>query len=198
MQPSISRRLNRVPVPRIWPIRPADIGGLLLGVGALVVGLWVRHGGLDQLTTLSGALTAAGQVTALVGTYLALVQLVLMSRQSVAGPAAGHGAPCGLASMDRLQRPLAPCGARGAHHHRLCDGALHSGAGRGLDAPHHLPVRADGHGRPGAAGDGGGHVHAGRAAPRQLRDLVRAAPVRLPGHRAGLRPRAGGGNRLHQ
>ena len=80
MQPSLSRSLSRVPVPRLWSIRPADIGGILLGVGALVVGMWVRHGGLDQLTTLSGTLTAMGQVTALVGTYLALVQLVLMSR----------------------------------------------------------------------------------------------------------------------
>ncbi len=80
MQPSLSRSLNRVPVPRLWSIRPADIGGILLGVGGLVVGMWVRHGGLDQLTTLSGTLTAAGQVTALVGTYLALVQVVLMSR----------------------------------------------------------------------------------------------------------------------
>jgi predicted ferric reductase len=80
MQPSLSRSLNRVPVPRLWPIRPADIGGILLGVGALVVAMWIRHGGLDQLTTLSGTLTALGQVTALVGTYLALVQLVLMSR----------------------------------------------------------------------------------------------------------------------
>ncbi len=80
MQPSLSRGLTRVPLPRIWRLRAADIGAIGLGVGALVVGMWVRHGGLDQLTTVSGVLTAAGQVTALVGTYLALVQLVLMSR----------------------------------------------------------------------------------------------------------------------
>jgi predicted ferric reductase len=80
MQPSISRRLTRVPLPRLWSIRPADIGAILLGVGVLVLGMWVRHGGLNQLNTFSGVLTAAGQVTALVGTYLALVQLVLMSR----------------------------------------------------------------------------------------------------------------------
>jgi len=80
VQPPLTRRLARVPLPRAWPLRPADIGAMLLGAGALVVGMWVRHGGLDQLTSLSGWLTAAGQVTALVGTYLALVQLVLMSR----------------------------------------------------------------------------------------------------------------------
>ena len=42
--------------------------------------MWLRHGGLDQLSTLGGQLTAIGQLTALFGTYLALVQLVLMSR----------------------------------------------------------------------------------------------------------------------
>jgi predicted ferric reductase len=42
--------------------------------------MWVHHGGLDQLGTLGGQLTAIGQVTALFGTYLALIQLVLMSR----------------------------------------------------------------------------------------------------------------------
>ena len=42
--------------------------------------MWIRHGGLHQLDTLGGQLTAIGQVTALFGTYLALIQLVLMSR----------------------------------------------------------------------------------------------------------------------
>jgi hypothetical protein len=76
MQPALARSLGRVPVPRLWPLRPADLLGLFAGAGLLVVGMWVRHGGLDQLSTLAGALTAAGQLTALVGTYLALVQLL--------------------------------------------------------------------------------------------------------------------------
>jgi predicted ferric reductase len=42
--------------------------------------MWIRHGGLAQLDSLSGQLTAIGQLTALFGTYLALIQLVLMSR----------------------------------------------------------------------------------------------------------------------
>jgi predicted ferric reductase len=48
--------------------------------GALILAMWLRHGGLDQLTTVAGTLTAVGQLTALYGTYLALLQLVLMSR----------------------------------------------------------------------------------------------------------------------
>jgi predicted ferric reductase len=46
----------------------------------LVIGLWLRHGGLGTLDQPGGALTAAGQLTALVGTYAVLVQLMLMSR----------------------------------------------------------------------------------------------------------------------
>ncbi|HVS44547.1 MAG TPA: ferredoxin reductase family protein [Candidatus Dormibacteraeota bacterium] len=53
----------------------------LLGVNAvLIVGMWVRHGGLSTLNGASGDLTAAGELTALLGTYAALVQLLLMSR----------------------------------------------------------------------------------------------------------------------
>ena len=46
----------------------------------LIVAMWVRHGGLVQLDSAAGIATGAGQLTALLGTYLALVQLVLMSR----------------------------------------------------------------------------------------------------------------------
>jgi predicted ferric reductase len=47
---------------------------------ALVVAMWLRHGALNQLGSPSAKLTAAGQLTALVGTYAALVQVLLMSR----------------------------------------------------------------------------------------------------------------------
>lgn len=70
----------RVPLPRVWPVRPA---GLVAIVGAnilLIVAMWVRHGALRDLGSLSAGLTAAGQITALLGTYAALIQLVLMSR----------------------------------------------------------------------------------------------------------------------
>jgi predicted ferric reductase len=46
----------------------------------LVVAMWIRHGGLNQLGSASAKFTAAGQITALVGTYAALVQILLMSR----------------------------------------------------------------------------------------------------------------------
>ena len=70
----------RVPLPRRWPVRASDIVAILVANGVLIVAMWVRHGGSDHLTSPGAILTAAGQVTALLGTYLALIQLVLMSR----------------------------------------------------------------------------------------------------------------------
>ena len=75
--PALARR---APLPRTWPIRAADIVGTLVAVGLLVAGMWVVHGGLDQLGTPAGLATGLGQITALVGTYLALAQVVLMAR----------------------------------------------------------------------------------------------------------------------
>ncbi len=54
--------------------------GVLIANGIIIVAMWLRHGGLDQFSTVGGVLTGLGQVTALLGTYLALIQLVLMSR----------------------------------------------------------------------------------------------------------------------
>ena len=73
-------RRQPVPLPRTWSIGATEIVTILVANGVLILAMWVRHGGLDQLSTLGGQLTALGQVTALLGTYLALIQLVLMSR----------------------------------------------------------------------------------------------------------------------
>jgi predicted ferric reductase len=47
---------------------------------AVTVGLWIRHGGITGATGPGGPATALGQITALLGTYAVLVQLLLMSR----------------------------------------------------------------------------------------------------------------------
>ena len=69
-----------VPLPRRWSVGATQIVAVLVANGVLILGMWLRHGGLDQLSTLDGQLTAIGQLTGLFGTYLALLQLVLMSR----------------------------------------------------------------------------------------------------------------------
>jgi predicted ferric reductase len=74
------RRPIAVPLPRTWHVSAADIVSILVANGAFILAMWIRHGGLDELATPSGAFIAIGQVTALLGTYLALLQLVLMAR----------------------------------------------------------------------------------------------------------------------
>jgi predicted ferric reductase len=69
-----------VPLPRRWSLRASDVLLLGLGNGLLIALMWVRHGGFDQLNSPAGWLTAVGQLTALFGTYLILIGLILMSR----------------------------------------------------------------------------------------------------------------------
>ena len=75
-----ARTPGPVPLPRRWSVGATEIVAVLVANGVLILGMWLRHGGLDQLSTLDGQLTAIGQLTGLFGTYLALLQLVLMSR----------------------------------------------------------------------------------------------------------------------
>jgi predicted ferric reductase len=71
---------RRVPLPRLWPLRASDLVAIAAVNGLLIVAMWIRHGALRDLGSLSAQLTAAGQITALLGTYVALIQIVLMSR----------------------------------------------------------------------------------------------------------------------
>jgi predicted ferric reductase len=66
--------------PRRLVFTAGDVILVVVINAALVVAMWVRHGALNQLGSPSAKLTAAGQLTALVGTYAALVQVLLMSR----------------------------------------------------------------------------------------------------------------------
>ncbi len=75
-----ARPARRVPLPRTWSIRGVDVAALVLGNAVLIGAMWVRHGQLIQMHSPSGILTAAGEIAALYGTYLVLIQLVLMSR----------------------------------------------------------------------------------------------------------------------
>jgi len=69
-----------VPFPLTWSVHASELVAIAIGNGLLIVGMWVRHGGLEQLGSLAGILTATGQLTALSGTYLALLGIILMSR----------------------------------------------------------------------------------------------------------------------
>jgi predicted ferric reductase len=75
-----ARKGRKVARPRLWSLRASDVVAILLGNGVLIAGMWVRHGGLAELGSAGGILTAVGQLTALYGTYLILIELILMSR----------------------------------------------------------------------------------------------------------------------
>jgi predicted ferric reductase len=75
------RRAGRAAArPRRLLFTAGDVILVVVINAALVVAMWVRHGALNQLASPSAKLTAAGQLTALIGTYAALVQVLLMSR----------------------------------------------------------------------------------------------------------------------
>jgi predicted ferric reductase len=75
-----TRKVRRVPIPRVWPVKASDFYALLGGNALLIAGMWIRHGNLRELTTPAGIFTAIGELCALYGTYLVLIQLILMSR----------------------------------------------------------------------------------------------------------------------
>jgi predicted ferric reductase len=47
---------------------------------AVILGMWLRHGGISAAGAPGGVATAAGQLTGLFGTYSVLLQLLLMAR----------------------------------------------------------------------------------------------------------------------
>ena len=60
--------------------RAEDVVGFIGANLVLIVAMWIRHGGADQLGTVGGLATGLGQLSALLGTAFALLQLLLMSR----------------------------------------------------------------------------------------------------------------------
>jgi predicted ferric reductase len=69
-------RLAHVPLPRAYPwISPRDVWITVGWVGVVVAAMWIRHGGFNR-----EPLTALGEVSALAGTYAALVGVLFASR----------------------------------------------------------------------------------------------------------------------
>jgi predicted ferric reductase len=73
-------QLRRSPLPRRWPVASVEILILVAVNAVVIVGMWVRHGGIANIADAATMINAAGQLTALLGTYLALLGLLLVSR----------------------------------------------------------------------------------------------------------------------
>ena len=80
-QPTSKTRRGAVPgarrVPRWW--RDASVSAFWLLL-VWVTALWVAHGGVQDLGSVSGALTSLGRLTGLVASALLLVHVLLMAR----------------------------------------------------------------------------------------------------------------------
>ena len=63
-------------------VRPVDMAVFVLGNAALIVGMWLQHGGIALLGSTQANLVAIGQLTALLGTYAAFVQIVIYRASS--------------------------------------------------------------------------------------------------------------------
>jgi predicted ferric reductase len=71
---------RRVPRAARHGVSGFDLLLVFLGNVVLVAGLWWRGGGLTDLHGAGSSLTSAGRLTGLLGTYLVLVQLLLLAR----------------------------------------------------------------------------------------------------------------------
>ena len=166
-------------------LRGSDIVAVLAAQGVVIAALWIAHGGPDQLGEgPAGILTAIGQVTALYGTYLALIQLVLMSRSPWLDETFGMD---GLAVAHRWLGFATVWLLLG---HGIATTIGYALGDRGErrpgvpDAHHDVPVRPDGHRQRRAVRPRGDHVDQGGPAEAGVRDLVRAPPLRVPRGRA--------------
>ncbi len=77
---SASRVAASPPLPRRWSISPAALYAGIVLASLLVGWIWVKHGGPELLSERFGFLIAIGQLTALYGTLLSLVGILLLSR----------------------------------------------------------------------------------------------------------------------
>ncbi len=156
-------------------ITSRDILVVLIANAVIIVGMWVRHGGLAQLDTPAGIATAPARSprswapTSPWCSWCSCPAAPGWSGCSGSRPAGG------LASMGGLRVPVAARRACGVHDGGLRHERRQRRRGRDRHAPVHLSLGAHGHRGPGAAHRGGGHLHPRRAPPPVLRDLVSAS-----------------------
>jgi predicted ferric reductase len=75
-QPRAKTRASPLPLPRDYAwLNVRDVWLVAAGVGVVIAAMWVRHGGLSR-----DPLSAVGEVTALAGTYAALLGILFAAR----------------------------------------------------------------------------------------------------------------------
>ena len=78
MAHALERRLRSHDTPGFATILALAL--LVVGNGALIVGMWLHDGGISGVHGRPEAFTSLGRITGLLGVYLALLQILLLSR----------------------------------------------------------------------------------------------------------------------
>ena len=164
------------PVPRSWSIRPTDLAAIVVGNGLLIAAMWVRHGGLGELDSAAGILTAAGQLDRPLRHVPRAHPAGPDVAQPVARPAVRDGPARVGPPLGRLRLRLAARRPR-ARSRRSATGSATGAASSARPGPSSTtypfvlwavvgfgPVRR-----------GRGQLDAGRAATPVVRDLARAS-----------------------
>ena len=80
-RPALTDPIRRARAARMRAADRAWVVEMIVAVNAaLIIGMWLRHGGISAAGGRGGVATAAGQLTGLLGTYSVLLQLLLMAR----------------------------------------------------------------------------------------------------------------------
>ena len=79
-RPRAPSRASRLAARRGWWLTAVAVWGFFLGNAAVIVWLWWHAGNVSGVHTEVDALTSVARITGLLGAYLALVQVVLLSR----------------------------------------------------------------------------------------------------------------------
>jgi predicted ferric reductase len=80
-RPALTDPIRRARAARLRAADRAWVIEMIVTVNAaLIIGMWLRHGGVSASGGRGGVATAAGQLTGLLGTYSVLLQLLLMAR----------------------------------------------------------------------------------------------------------------------
>ena len=179
------RNRKRKPAPTLEAPRPRPALGkialLVAGLGlGMVTALTITAETSSQLSAPGGLFTFAGSLTGMVGTYLALIMVLLVSRIPFVERVAGQD---GLVRLHRTVAPW-PISLLAAHAVFLTLGyaaAARTGAWHeaGHD-DHQVPRRADRRRRPGHHVRDRDHLGARHPAAAAAGDLVADPPVDVP------------------
>lgn len=72
--------VSRAPVIPFRNARRGIAAAIFLGIGAAIVWLWLRNGGVTKIHSVADLITSLGRITGLLGAYLLLVQVLMLSR----------------------------------------------------------------------------------------------------------------------